>query len=81
VAGRSGFVNRAIAIGPSLGGCPIEVTVGGLYQASDRAVAVRAVEAIQRRQPACRGDFEGRAFVVGPAARRCPVEVPVGGLK
>ena len=60
--------------------CPVEVPIGGLDQARGGAVAVRAVEAVQRRQRAAWGDFEDRAIAVGPAIARCPVEVPVGGL-
>ena len=60
------FEDRAIAVGPATGGCPVEVPVGGLHQPGVRvdAVASRLAEAVQRGQRAAGGDFEDRAQLV-----------------
>ena len=91
---RRDFEYCAACIGPTLGRCPIEVTIRGLDQRPSRADAVCApalnAEAVQRGQGASGSDFEDRTtgpLDEDPAARgRGPsevcraVQVPVGGL-
>ncbi len=51
-----------------------------MYQPAIRVNAVRAGEAVQRDQRACRGDLEDRAIAVSPALDGCSVEVSVAAL-
>src|SRR5208337_4250587 len=71
--------------GTATGCCAEEVPIGVLDQSRLELAAVRAVEAVQRRQRPTWGDFEDRptairAGVVGPAKDCCSVEIPIGGL-
>src|ERR1035438_3528210 len=78
------FEDCAVALGPALGSSAIEVTVGCLYQPSDRGFTVGTVrlaaKAIKRRQGALSGDFEDCAVALGPALGSCAIEVSVGCL-
>lgn len=90
VTGRSGWhggrdsrkqlEDRAFAVGPAFGRCPVEVPIDVLDQPRVGDGTVRRVEAVQRLQLAARGDCEDRPVAVGPATLRCPVEIPIGVL-
>ncbi len=72
--------------------CAVEIPVRGLHQTRKRFPAVSAAwlrtKAVQRGQPARRGDFEHRSATtgavrgvsVGPTGGCRPIEVPVGCL-
>ena len=46
----------------------------------ERAIAIRRVEVVQRRQRASGSDFEDRSGASSPAVGRGPVQVPIAGL-
>jgi hypothetical protein len=86
------FEHRAAAagapgvIGPAAGGCPVEITVGGLSQPVDEK-AVRTAEFVQGSHRSAGGDFEERAAAILVLTARnvsaeggCPVEISVTGL-
>ena len=52
------FEDRPPEVGSARARCPVEVPVAGLDQRRDGIGAIRRVEAMKRRQRACRGDFE-----------------------
>ena len=74
--------NCAVAVGPALPGCPVEVAVAGLDEPGDEALTFILAEDVQCGQYARGGDFEDRPIAVCRAAVvGCAVEVAVGGLE
>src|SRR5579864_8627567 len=76
-----------VSRGATIGGCPVEESVGGLYQPGPREVAVRRVKVVQSGQRAYFAHLEdgataaNTASAAGPARPCRAVEDPVGGLQ
>ena len=81
---RGDLEDRAIAVFPAGRRCPIEVPIGGLDQARQGRLAVRATglrtKIVKRGQCAVCGNCEHRAVAVCPATIRNPIEFAIRGL-
>jgi hypothetical protein len=78
------FENRAIATRPAPVGCPVEISVSALHQASVRVGAVATAslgaKTVKRRQRTRWGDLKDRAPALLSARVGCPVEISVDAL-